>query len=495
MPRPIRAMASTIGALAMAAALAACGSAEGITPPSTTTPTAVQKRADQPPADAAEAALRTDRPRQGAGTLVSGGPAAPYNYGPTAMFDGGRYRIWWCSQLPDVGVPGDDILTSSAPSLTSPFPEGTAVLHGSGEGFDAEHTCDPSVIRVNGVYYMYYTGAASDGALVNSIGLAVSGDGVTWQRRPTPIVPASMDKLRPNTYGVGQPSALYLDGWFYLMFTDTTGLAANTAGAAQFVLRSPDPAFAGAVQALTPSGFRDVAGTKATRSLSVANAFSADWMWVDAMNAFAIAHEVDGKGTVISFWDKDFTAHPDQDVVVGGPWREGPGLVRRADGHAPASAENPCGRVPLDVVRATGDAGHGPTDLRLFGVDIANADGCRTLATADGVAMPSPDRMIVMVFGDRLVKIERRSVSAQFAVKVLDKAVPGLDSLPVVALIKAGVPAVHAPNRPYAFLLDGKLWPVGSSAVQANSSPVTETTDADWDARPKGGDLSAFRGN
>ena len=101
MPRPIRA---TIGGLTLAVALTACGSAEGITPPSTTTPTAVQKRADQPPADVAEVPLRTDRPRQPAGTLVSGGPAAPYNYAPTAMYDGGRYRIWWCSQLPDVGA-------------------------------------------------------------------------------------------------------------------------------------------------------------------------------------------------------------------------------------------------------------------------------------------------------------------------------------------------------------------------------------------------------
>jgi hypothetical protein len=31
--------------------------------------------------------------------------------------------------------------------------------------------------------------------------------------------------------------------------------------------------------------------------------------------------------------------------------------------------------------------------------------------------------------------------------------------------------------------------------VQADSVPVTEVSDADWDSRPKGGDLSAFRGN
>ena len=93
------------------------------------------------------------------------------------------------------------------------------------------------------------------------------------------------------------------------------------------------------------------------------------------------------------------------------------------------------------------------------------------------------------------MKIERRSVSARIAVTVLDKPVPGLDSLPVIATIKAGTPVLHAPDRPYAFLADGRLWPVGAAAVQAISSPVTETSDADWDAHPRGADLSAFRGN
>ena len=495
MPRPVRAMASTAGYLAAAVLLAACGSAEGTTPPAPATPTAVQMHADQPPADAAEAPLRTDRARQGAGTLLSGGPAAPYNYAPTALLDGGQYRIWWCSQLPGVGVPGDDVLTASAGSLNGPYPEGVAVLHGSGDGFDAVHTCDPSVIRVNGIYYMYYTGAAADAPFGNAIGLATSSDGVHWDRKPGPVVTPSMDTKRANTYGAGQPSVLRLDGWFYLMFTDTTGAAANSAGAGQFVLRSPDPAFATSVQALTPTGFQDVADTKSRRSLSVSNAYSADWMWVDALNAFAIAHEVDGKGTVISFWDKDFTTHPYQDVTLGGHWKEGPGLIRRIDGHAPAASQDPCRRVPIDVVRATADDGNGPDGLGLFGVDVTDANGCQALATSDGVAMPSPDRETVLVVGGRLVKIERRSVSAQVAVKVLDQPVPGLDSLPVVATIKAGQPVLHAPDRPYAFLVDGKLWPVGPAVVAANSSPVTETSDADWDAHPAGGDLSAYRGN
>jgi hypothetical protein len=458
----------------------------------------VQRPADPRPADAAEAPLATSDPLPAGGTLVSGGPNAPYNYAPTAMLDRGQYRIWWCSQIPGVEVPGDDVLTSSAPALAGPYPDGVPVLHGSGSGggFDALHTCDPSVIRVNGIYYLYYTGAADSTPYGNFIGLAVSPDGMHWQRAGVnPIVPPSMDVRRGNTYGAGQPSVLRLDGMFYLMFTDTTGAAANSAGAGQFVLRSPDPTFASGTEALTPNGFQPVASTRSPRSLSVANAYSADWMWVDALNAFALAHEVDGKGTVISFWDKDFTTHPYQDLVLGGAWREGPGLVRRVDGHAPPAADDPCGQVPIDVVRATRDDGAGPTGLGLFGLDVVRADGCRAPSTTTGVAMPAPDRTTEILVDGKLIRIERRSVAAQIALRVLDKPVPGVDSLPVAATIRAGAEVLHAPDRPYAFVAGGALWPAGPPAVEADSAHVTEVSDAEWDARPKGGDLSAFRGN
>jgi hypothetical protein len=490
MPRRVRAVA---GCLAAVVPLTACSAAEGAPTPPIATPTAVRGQA---PADAHESPLSTDRARQSLGPVVSGGSVAPYNYVPSVLLDGGQYRVWWCSQVPGGGVSGDDVLTSEAPALKGPFPDGAPVFGGSGGGFDAVHTCDPSVIRVDGTYYLYYTGAAGDAPYGNAIGVATSPDGLHWQRAAAnPIVTPSKDVLRPgNTYGAGQPSVLHLDGWFYLMFTDTTGAAANDVGSGQFVLRSPDPTFATGTQALTPNGFVPVSGTNAKRSLSVADAFSADWMWVDALNAFAIAHEVE-RGTAISFWDKDFTTHPYADVVVAGKWNEGPGLVRRVDGHAPVSPDDPCQRVPVDLLRATRDGGGGPTDISSFGLDLTGVGGCRTPATAAGIAMPAPDRTVEMVVDGKLVRIERRSVAEQLALRVLDKPVPGVDSLPVAATIRAGAEVLHAPDRPYAFVAGGALWPAGPPAVEADSAHVTEVSDAEWDARPKGGDLSAFRGN
>src|SRR5699024_8763829 len=119
-----------------------------------------------------------------------------------------------------------------------------------------------------------------------------------------------------------------VDGWFYLMFTDTTGADAGWNGAGQFVLRSKDPAFGSGVQTLGTDGFVPVPGPDSTRARSVVDAFSVDLMWVDALEAFAIAHET-AKGTSVTFYDRGFTRHPYQPVLVPGPWEEGPGLVRQ----------------------------------------------------------------------------------------------------------------------------------------------------------------------
>ncbi|WP_137812318.1 beta-xylosidase [Gandjariella thermophila] len=450
------------------------------------------------------APLATDGGRTGPGVVASGGPDAPYNYAPTVLLDHGRYRMWWCSQLPGVGQPGDDVVYAEAGGPDGPFaaPDGRPadpVFHGEGGGFDAVHTCDPSVIGVGGMYYLYYTGAAGDRARGNAIGVAVSRDGITWARAAggQPIVLPSEEVARENTYGAGQPSALYLDGWYYLMFTDTTGRAAGWNGAGQFVLRARDPVFATDRQVLTGSGFTPASGAKGPRTRSIVDAFSADWMWVDALNAFAVAHET-AQGTTITFWDRDFTRNPYQPVLVGGAWREGPGLVRRPDGHAPVSTDDPCGRVPVDVVRATRD-GAAPTDLAHFGIDLRGIAGCadpgRAAAVLDGYAVPSPQRTVDLVIGGVLVRVDRRSVAAALAVRVLDARPPGVDGLRIAAHLAAAVPAVRADGRPVGLLLDdGRLWPVPSADVATlNSSAVQQVSPERWDGYPRGTDLAAPR--
>ncbi|WP_188316396.1 beta-xylosidase [Solihabitans fulvus] len=504
---------ATLGALLVTALLAtACSNvqatpqAEGTGPaaPGSVPPSSSAKPSTPPPPTLVQ--LATDRGRQSQGVVAAAGGGAPYNYAPSVMLDGGRYRMWWCTQLGAVLPHGDDIVYAESGSADGPFasPDGQQarpVFAGNNTGFDSVHVCDPSVLRVGATYYMYYTGADGDHPFGSAIGVATSPDGVNWTRanNDVAILGPMHDVDRQNTYGSGQPSVVFLDGWFYLMFTDTSGKGAAWNGAGQFVLRSTDPAFVSGVQTLTDRGFVLANGTKIARERSIVEAFSADWMWVDALNAFAIAHETDG-GTTVTFWDRDFTMNPFRPVVIPGVWKEGPGLVRRADGHAPISTEDPCGRVQLDVVRSTVEAAPGtPTDLRHFGIDIAGAPGCRTVdqaaVTLRGFAIPSPDRTIDLVVDGRLVRVERRSVADRLALRVLDQRPAIADQIPLAARLPAGAKALHAPDGSVGLVLDdNRLWSVGSAEVaSANSSPLIDVLMPLWADYAKGPDLASLR--
>lgn len=452
--------------------------------------------------------LLTDHSRQSPGVVASGGPTAPYNYAPTVLAMDGGYRMWWCSQLPGAARPGDQILYATAASEDGPFagPDGAPadmVFGNSAGGFDSLHTCDPSVIDVAGTYYLYYTGTANPQGNDNAIGMATSTDGVHWTRANggAPIVSASGDVQRPNAYGAGQPSALYVDGWYYLMFTDTTGASADSQGNGQFVLRSTDPAFGHNVQALGDNGFTPVAKATSRRTRMVSDTATSDWMWVDALNAFAIASDDQG-GTTITFWDKDFTRHPYQQFTIPGAQWEGPGLVRTAEGHAPASTTNPCGEVPFDVIRATSDAA-GPTGLAHFGLDVDGLQACQdkqvAVALLNGFAVPSPDRTVDVVVDGKLVEVERRSVALALAAGMVDNPPAVVGTLPVAAHLRAGAAIIAATDRPSAFLLDdGRLWVIGSSDVaaqlaQLNTSAVVTVDGSRWDTYPRGTDLSDLR--
>ncbi|MEU0880206.1 beta-xylosidase [Lentzea sp. NPDC005914] len=475
-------------ALALLGAVTACTSAAVGDPVGTPAGQVVAPESNAPEAPRERIKLTTDNSRQSSGTVVAGVEDAVYNYAPAVMMDGGRVRTWWCSQMGSAQPNGDDILYSEGPSADGPFSTARAVLSGSGSSFDAMHTCDPSLVKIGDTYYMYYTGASRDNhANGSSIGVATSKDGTNWARANggRAIVGPSNDVSRENTYGAGQQSAIYLDGWVYLLFTDTTGYAAATNGAGQYVVRSKDPLFGTGVEALGPQGFKPVDSTNQPRTRSLVEAFSADWMWIEAASTFAIAHSTDA-GTTITFWNKEFTRHPFEPVVIPGAWKEGPGLVRSPEGHAPVNAGDPCNRVGLDVLRATSSDGSGaPTNINHFGVDALGLNGCVTADEAralNGFAMPSPERTADVVVGGKLVRFERGSVAAQYAVGVLARRPKAVDSLKVAVRVPAGVPAVRSPRDQVGLLVNNKLMVMNSlAAAELNSSEVTIVTQEQWD--------------
>lgn len=429
--------------------------------------------------------------------IVDGGRAAPYNYAPSVMRDGRDTKMWWCSQLPDASAPGDDVLYAQAPHVDGPYSKAKAVFSGTGrDTFDRVHTCDPSVIRVNGTYYLYYTGAADDREHANSIGIAKSTDGVTWRRAAAgePIASPAMGVRKNNTYGAGQPSVLHLNGWYYLLYTDTSNRSAGDNGAGQFVLRAKDPTFSEHVQGLTDDGFVDKGLITPGNARSIVDAFSADWAYSDALGAFAVAHETK-HGTQVTFYNKTLRTQPYQPLLLEGPWKEGPGLVRRPNGHLPVSKTNPCRRVPVDVVRAT-TGRDAPSGLSHFGKDVIGARGCRTtdraLALLHGYGVVSPRGTVDIVQDGGLVRVQRRSVAEALSNRVLDQRIPALAGAPVLARLDAGAPALRAPGRGLGLRLsDRKLWPVGDPEVaRLNASRTTLVDPGRWDAYPPGQNLS-----
>ena len=121
-----------------------------------------------------------------------------------------------------------------------------AVLNSGG----ANHVNDPSVVRVGGIFYMYYTEAAT--GIDDRIHLATSADGVTWRRegRVLDVGPSG----GWDDFKVGRPAVLHRDGTFLLWYdgNDGThrhvGLATSADGRA-FVRHPDNPLFlnAGAV--------------------------------------------------------------------------------------------------------------------------------------------------------------------------------------------------------------------------------------------------------
>jgi len=418
--------------LAVCLAASACTSTSGtVVEPGPTSRVPPSQHRAAPAADQPER-LAVRHRRGGRGAIAAGSV-------PTVI-EGARTRMWWCGQ-------GGDILHAGATGMNHRFTTPRAVLSGGKRG---TRRCDPSVVKSDGVYHLYYTSATGDHG--TAIGLATSKDGLRWRASGMPIA-----------RGAGQPAVVHVGGWFYLMFTDTT------AGGRQTLLRSRDPEFQQGVQKLG--------------SIS-----GADLMWVDVLDAFAVARQTRG-GTTLAFWNRDFTEQPYSEVTVPGPGRDGPGLVRTPAGHAPVSERDPCGTVPIDLVRATGKT----SGLRHAGLDLVGAPGCAdrddALRLLDGYAFPSPEHTMDLITDGQLIRIERRSVAVSLAQGGVLGARPTLPKLAVSARLNSGAPVLRSRDGGIGLLLDDRLWPLRTPSLakriaRLNATDVRLVSDITWVAYP-----------
>ncbi|HEX6683454.1 MAG TPA: hypothetical protein VF062_11690 [Candidatus Limnocylindrales bacterium] len=423
---------------------------------------------------------------------------AGYDYQPTVMRDG-VYRMWWCG-----AVNGDYIVYGEAYEPSGQWWEWYPVFgpsHGTNH-FDNLHTCDPSVIRVGGTYYMYYGAAQNAPGVPTQMGLAWSQDGLNWGRlgdgwpilsiaRPLSSVPSN------RHYGVGQPSVTYVDGRFYLIHTDSTGYAGDGNGGGQYVLRSWDPAFRYDVETLTANGFVPRTATNHTTH-SLVYGFGVDWVYSDMLQAFIIAMNGPvGGATVFRFFDKSLTREIRPPMTLPAGWREGPGIIRRPDGHAaPGWA---CGLVPLDLMHAAGGDPNNPYswDFAHNGADLITGQDCDSSnlpQVLEGTKLIVSGQSLATVVDGQRVHWGSMAAATHFARTELNVSLEMLGKVPLAGSIHYGAPVYGAEGRPAAFLGDGRLFPVDcTSAITANGSSIAMISVASYDAYPKGPALRCIR--
>lgn len=147
---------------------------------------------------------------------------------PSILYEDGYFRMWWCSTSPTTG--GDGIfLAQKAESLGAGGWEivGEVINHLSSP-LATNHTCDPSVVRgsfefnsTQFPYALYYTYDQASG-VDNSVAVAFSQDGVTWNHHTSPVL--TPDGGFNGEYGAGASSCFWdrTVDQLHVYFADTT---------------------------------------------------------------------------------------------------------------------------------------------------------------------------------------------------------------------------------------------------------------------------------
>lgn len=127
-------------------------------------------------------------------------------YAPDVLREGDRYRMWYGGQ----GRDGHDRIHYAESADGEAWVRNGVVL----EDRNANHVNDPCVLKVGGVYYMYYTRTAKD--VVDRIDVAVSRDGLMWEPKGIALDVGNAGAW--DALSVGRPAVICEDGVFKLWY-------------------------------------------------------------------------------------------------------------------------------------------------------------------------------------------------------------------------------------------------------------------------------------
>ena len=280
--------------------------------------------------------------------LLSATPGYPvivrphqYDYVPTIIYNGNTSHIWWCGSVRPGA--GDTIFEANVPGLDFERPGAATNIHpvfsnpGDQSKFDGRHVCDPSIIEVSNRMYMYYGGIPESRNKENNlkvagrVGVAVSDDGgENWTRAnqgEAILSPRELQESDNNRYGLGQPSIIYHNGFFYLFYTNTVG----PDGVGIYLVRSRHPLMTEAEE-WTSQGFIPLKGRTPIKGERFIKGFSADWAYIQKYNMFMMALRKEEGIMQLVFFDETLQRRLGT-VDIPIEWTEGPGLVRDESGN------------------------------------------------------------------------------------------------------------------------------------------------------------------
>ena len=144
--------------------------------------------------------------------------------------DDGKYHLfysrWPRSSGHQAWVTKSEVAHAIADQPTGPYRHADVTLPARGKEFwDGDCTHNPTVIRANGKYYLYYMGNFGDGSFWDHrnhqrIGVAVADrpEG-PWQRSSTPLIDVSADAGAADALMVSNPSVTQRpDGGFLMVY-------------------------------------------------------------------------------------------------------------------------------------------------------------------------------------------------------------------------------------------------------------------------------------
>jgi hypothetical protein len=128
-------------------------------------------------------------------------------YAPSVVVEGDLWRMWYGGQ----GKNGHDRIhyAESRDAGRTWGKRGVALENGS-----ANHVNDPSVLRVEGTWFMFYT--VAERGTEDAIALAVSSDGAKWEKKGVVLPPGPKGSWDSRL--VGRPSVLHENGQFRMWY-------------------------------------------------------------------------------------------------------------------------------------------------------------------------------------------------------------------------------------------------------------------------------------